>query len=198
MVPYTEYKPSGLDPAGAFIEGGERDWLVVPTGQNRDSSHAERSNFAAALALMGGEGDDVHVHRFGHWAVGWVEIILARPGSEAACKAEDIERRLARYPLLDEDDVSAREHDSYCSAWESWGASEFVQELVKKFSLGEDAEDLLDGAGGERLREFFQALNPAGDYSEDGAPVIRRSVCKASRDDVDAFIASLDGPVPGV
>src|SRR5262245_18208188 len=133
MQTYSTYRPTIFDQAGAFLDD-RQDWLVVPVGQTRDSGPFDLSNFAAALELLGGEGDDCEVHRFGHWGPGWFEIIIVRPNSAAHHAALNIEHRLEDYPLLDEEDFSRREWEDYESGWESYGAWEFVRQLRKGFS----------------------------------------------------------------
>ena len=61
---------------------------------------------------------DFEIHRFGHWACGWFEIMIVRPGSQCAKQAQAIESALAGYPVLDEDDFSDREHAAANEAWE--------------------------------------------------------------------------------
>jgi len=60
----------------------------------------------------------VEVHRFGHWACGWFEIILVRPDTNAAKTAEEIEAALADYPILDECDHSEREMGAANETWQ--------------------------------------------------------------------------------
>jgi len=117
---YAEYAPTPHDPRGAFLPE-QGDWLVLPAGRNRDSDLLSESNWAAALEQLGGEGEDVEVHRFGHWACGWLEIILVRPGTDAADTAERIAARLADYPVLDEEDYSRREYESTLESIDSEG-----------------------------------------------------------------------------
>jgi hypothetical protein len=53
---------------------------------------------------MGGESSNVQVHRFGHWACGWFELILINPvNKDIVKKAEDIMSALSDYPVVDED-----------------------------------------------------------------------------------------------
>ncbi|WP_372395277.1 hypothetical protein ABMY26_06620 (plasmid) [Azospirillum sp. HJ39] len=191
MQTYSDWRPTPVDRAGIDLDD-QHDWLVLPTGQNRDSDHTTRSNFQQALKMLGGEGDHVEVHRFGHWSCGWLEVIIVQPDTEEAKKAEEIEKRLANYPLLNEDDISVRESNAYNEAWEEWGARDFIAELVRKFDLSDDEEELLDdNEDNEALQKFFEELNPRGDYQEDGGPIIRRSIEKAKEDDVQDFLDKL-------
>ena len=85
---------------------------MFPCGRNRDSDLLEESNFACALKELGGEGENVEVHRFGHWASGWFEILIVNPNTEAAKEALRLEEKLNNYPVLDEDDFSQRRYDA--------------------------------------------------------------------------------------
>jgi hypothetical protein len=113
MQTFKEYKPTDFDSAGLGSDETNQAWLVIPVIQTRDSDSFELSNFAAALEMLGGEGEDVQVHRFGHWGPGWFEIIIVNPLNPAILKiAEDIERSLESYPLLDDEDYSEREYEA--------------------------------------------------------------------------------------
>lgn len=117
MIQYSKYRPTSFDSPGLNLDE-RQDWFVLMcVGRNRDSDCLSESNFAAALEILGGEGDDVEVHRFGHWACGWFEIILVKPGSLAIERAEEIEDRLDGYPVLDEADFSEREMEAANQVW---------------------------------------------------------------------------------
>ena len=110
---YRQFAPSTYDIRGLGLPS-RQDWYVVPVTQNRDSPAYEVSNFRVALRMLGGEAEgEVEVHRFGHWACGWFEILLVSPSAvKAEQSACEIERKLENYPLLDEDDVAELEEDS--------------------------------------------------------------------------------------
>jgi hypothetical protein len=111
------------------------DWLMVPVSQTRDSEALDRVNFAAALSILGGEGEDVEVHRFGHWGPGWYEVIIVRPGTEAAKGAEDIAARLEDYPVLDEDELSREEWEEACAMWEGMRPKDRIEYMRDHWSL---------------------------------------------------------------
>jgi hypothetical protein len=67
--------------------------------------------------MLGGEGDNVEVHRFGHWGPGWYEIIIVRPGSKAEVKGREIEDSLEGYPILNENDFCEREQEAAQETW---------------------------------------------------------------------------------
>jgi len=85
--------------------------------RNRDSDSLTRSNFICALKALGGESDDVQIHRFGHWACGWYEIIIVKHGTKAFEIAEQIEKDLEGYPVVNEEHFSDLEFDEACQAW---------------------------------------------------------------------------------
>ena len=133
MQEYNEYAPTGFDPQGIVLDE-QQNWLVVPVGQNRDSSALDLSNFQAALAMLGGESETVEVHRFGHWACGWIEIIIVEPSSDAHKTAQEIETKISDYPVLDDDDFSEREHGEAMEIIENILPSEYVQHAETIFS----------------------------------------------------------------
>jgi hypothetical protein len=117
LTRYRDFRPTGFDAPGLGLPDSQ-DWFVVPVMQSRDSNVLEESNFASALQALGGESDTVEVHRFGHWGPGWFEIILVAPGTPQVATAEDIDRALADYPVLDEMDYSNREFERAAQCWE--------------------------------------------------------------------------------
>jgi len=122
MERYGDFQPTPFDSRSNFavfdreeldsIEG----WFIL-LGRNRDSDLLSESNFACALESLGGEGEDVRVHRFGHWACGWYELLLVRPDTEACRKAEEIESALSDCPVLDESDFSEKEQEEADRIW---------------------------------------------------------------------------------
>lgn len=81
-------------------------------GQNRDSDSLTRSNFICALGRIGGESETVRVIRERHWACGWLEWIAIHQDDTKALKAaDDVMRRLAAYPVVNEDHWSELEHE---------------------------------------------------------------------------------------
>lgn len=111
---YSDYAPTGFDLKGLGLPD-RQDWLVV-LGQNRDSSILDQSNFICALESLGGESNTVEVHRFRHWACGWLEVLIADPSRQS--DVDEIHGALADYPVLNEMDYSDREYEAACEAWE--------------------------------------------------------------------------------
>jgi len=124
------------------------DYYVGP-GQSRDSDALERSNFKSALEMLGGEKDGVIVARFNHWAVGWVESILVhKDAKEKVAILQDIENKMADYPVLDEDDYSETETEEYREDYDSWARQDALA-MIKKhlnlpdYELSEKADEML-------------------------------------------------------
>jgi hypothetical protein len=127
MDTYKTFRPTQFDPAGLGL-ADQGHWLVAPVGQTRDSGCLEKSNFRCTLAALGGESDTVEVHRFGHWGPGWFEIIIIDPADAARVAiAEDIERALADYPVVDEEDFSNLEWETAAEYWASCGVRQRVE-----------------------------------------------------------------------
>lgn len=107
MKLYKDFQPTSFNPLESNANIVGLDWLVIDVMQTRDSGALFVSNFTTALKLLGGESDDVVVHRFGHWAVGWFEIITINPNAtDKVAIANKIEQDLLDYPILDEDEYS--------------------------------------------------------------------------------------------
>jgi len=116
MQTYKDYRPTKFDTAGLNADENDISDFLVVLGRNRDSSILEETNFEAALEMLGGESETVQIHRFGHWACGWFELLLIAPSLEA--QGLEIERKIDSYPLLAEDayyENCRTERDKYWS-----------------------------------------------------------------------------------
>lgn len=167
MQRYHEFQPSAFDSRSNFMAfdaealDSIEDWLVLPCSRNRDSDVLSESNFACALESLGGEGKDVQVHRFGHWACGWYEIIVVRPDTKAAEHAEEIEAALSDYPILDESDYSERETEEAQRVWENCyttkGRIEYIRENRSQFDF-HDWRDLMGCVRGKWFNGYASEL----------------------------------------
>lgn len=105
----TMQNPSGLDSMSNYAgDLPDKCWLVVMT-QSRDSDILTESNWSCALKKLGGEGENVEIMRFGHWACGWWEALCVREDSPSQVVGQDIYDSIDAYPVLDENDFSERE-----------------------------------------------------------------------------------------
>lgn len=107
--------PSGFDSFSNYLGEIPEENLYCILTRNRDSDILSESNFQCALARLGGESEDVVIHRFGHWACGWWEALSVKMGTEAYKEAMKIAAELEGYPLLDDEDYSQRQYDAHCS-----------------------------------------------------------------------------------
>jgi hypothetical protein len=98
-----------------FMYSGEHgDWRIC-LSVHRDSDTLDQSNFDAmrrALESAGEQNVDWTIEHCGHWAVGWINHLTVRPDSACEAAALAMLARLDDYPVLDEDDWSARENDA--------------------------------------------------------------------------------------
>lgn len=124
-------------------EEDRNNWIVADITRNRDSGPLHRSNFKIYLQELGGESDTVEVHRFGHWGRGWYEIIIYRPGSEAEKKAYDLDRALANYPILDENDHSETCWEEFIETWNNCYSRDFCRFLRGEFKTTFNVEELM-------------------------------------------------------
>ena len=120
--------PSGFDSFANYMgEIPTDEWLCLLT-RTRDSDLLTESNFETAVQMLGGENENVEIHRFGHWACGWWESLAVKANTQQAKIAEKIEEKLEAYPILDEDDFSEKEHEVAQDVWKNcYNARERVQ-----------------------------------------------------------------------
>lgn len=150
---YGEWAPTGFDAPGAFL-ADRGNWLVAPVSRTRDSEAIDESNFSVGLEILGGEGENVEVHRFGHWGPGWIEIILIRPDSAEATRAEEMAEALADYPVLNDEDFSTREWEDKQKDWENWARCDFIRMLAKDFGLSDTVKYRLEDMDSDELHRF--------------------------------------------
>lgn len=133
MLPYSKFQPTGFDPKGLGLPD-KQDWLVIECAHNRDSGPLAKSNWESLekqLDMIDPDGADHEACSFGHWANGWFEVMLVRPNSACATTGEEIESALSDYPVLDEDDYSAKTFEAACEAWECTDTRERIKILAR-------------------------------------------------------------------
>lgn len=101
MKRYKDWAPTRHDTTGLGVQELQ-DWYVAPVIKTRDSQALDRSNFdSLEKNLIEGEYEK---HGFKHWACGWFEILLIKPGTISYDTALDAETYLKEmHPVLDED-----------------------------------------------------------------------------------------------
>ena len=115
-------------------------WWIMPVKRSRDGSALDESNFRCMLRELGGESEHVEVHRFGHFACGWYEILLINDENEELFKkAINIACALTNYPVVDEEDFSELELEWAEKVWKNcyrWrDRVEYVREHESQFDL---------------------------------------------------------------
>lgn len=182
---YKDFAPTGFDFRGLGLEN-RQDWIVAPCSRSRDSDTLTESNFASAKRMLTDlpehqESEDglVEVHRFGHWACGWFEIILVHPS--LAEHVESIESALANYPVLDDQDHSEREHEAEWEAWQSWGHTEYLRKhLAPTFDLSESTLYwFLDVPSYEQTFALYNEHTPYTEHHSDGPSFAYKQACDA-------------------
>jgi hypothetical protein len=158
---YEQMTAGGIDGYNNFTgdDSAYRNWLGV-AGRSRDSGCLEESNFATTLKRLGGEGENVRVERFGHWAVGWIEEIYVRPGTNEATEAQKIHDELEEYPVLDEEDWSNRESEEANRVWADFSNRErvrYIREHRTEFDF-RDLPDMLACAKGRYFAGYASEL----------------------------------------
>jgi hypothetical protein len=141
-----ELKEEMLKRPHDFTYWGELDldvWGFAPIGKHRDSDLLALSNFDTALKeLRKVSGKSVQVMHTNHWAVGWYDHIMVRvTAKQTMQKLLDIVHALDDYLVLDEEDLSRREYEQACDAYDRWArydVAKLAEERGIKILLDED------------------------------------------------------------
>jgi hypothetical protein len=130
------------------------DYYSSGFGQSRDSDCLEQSNFATALAELGGESETVIVVCENHWAVGWVEwIAIHESDDKALAIADSLVKRTNNYPVLDEEDLSQREQDEADKTWRCYSVEERIR-YIRRHRSQFDFDSFADLIGCVRGKYF--------------------------------------------
>ena len=142
---------------GAHWDG----YYAAPCGQSRDSDCLEKSNWEQQLNALNAiptPPDWAHdespwtVVTENHCAVGWVAWLAIHPDAVAHLDcAEELQRRLANYPVLDEEDYCRMEWEECEQVWK------------KCYNQRERIETLRKDRAVSGFRELRAAVN--GDWS---------------------------------
>ncbi len=138
---YQAMTSGALDSFDNYMGSREHADCFMFLGQSRDSDALERSNFEKGLELLGGESEAVQIHRFGHWACGWIEEIMVIPDTWIdeewrsgglmhnwyLVEADKITADLEDYPVIDEEHYCELEYDEACECWENMGIEERME-----------------------------------------------------------------------
>ncbi len=123
---YRDFSPTGFD-KHITVEKIE-DWYMV-AGRKNGSSALENFNFKEATNRLNGEGKNVEIHRFDHWACGWFEILLVRPDTPEQKFAEEVREELEEYPLLDDDKYNefiCEQVSEYIENMQDWEKDNYI------------------------------------------------------------------------
>jgi len=138
------------------------DNFLILLGQNRDSDCLTRSNFQSALIALGGESEQVLIHRFGHWACGWFEyLVIDSDNKDLLKQAQTIESDLDDYPVLDEEHWSELEQNEAQEIWKDcYNNQERIDYIRQNKSQFEprDFQDLIACARGEHFLGYASEL----------------------------------------
>lgn len=112
-------------------------FYIGPCSQSRDSSILEKANFKTMTSrvLAASQHDETEIHRFGHWACGWYEMLLIHPDDTSALiVAAELSASLEHYSVLDDDAYSMAEYEAALEYWAGCRVSDRV-EICQRFGL---------------------------------------------------------------
>jgi hypothetical protein len=122
-ITYSQFSPTPFD-HNIPIED-RNDWIVAPVSRNRDSGILTESNWICQLDALELVMAEYEIHRFGHWANGWFEIVLVHPDHIEV--VEELEAALIDYPILDEAHYCRTEAEAIDDYWHKMHMSDRIK-----------------------------------------------------------------------
>jgi hypothetical protein len=152
MQRFSEFQPTGLDSPRNYIAWDDSlddkgNWFVSPCLISRDSGCLSQSNWEYCEATYDALNenqeqtetwDSYEIHRFGHWACGWYEIMLIRPYTKCHEMALEIEAYLEHYCILDESDFCEKEQEVHEENYQNYGERQLQEELCDYYDIDRD------------------------------------------------------------
>lgn len=154
------FNPSGLDSEKNYLgQVPDEKWHVLMTW-TRDTEIIDESNRNIALVSLGGEIEgSVEIFRFGHWACGYVEYLCVASDSPVFKLAQSISEKLENYPILNEEDYSAREYEAANQLWSQMSHKERIEYIRDNRSQFEcNFSELLANAKGKYFSGYASEL----------------------------------------
>jgi hypothetical protein len=138
------------------------DYYSSRVGRSRDSDCLKRSNFDCMLSALGGETETVMIVRESHWAVGWVEwIAIHQDDVEALRIADDIQKRLKDYPVINDSHLSELESQEADDVWQKcYNVAErikYIRNNREQFEF-QSLQDMLACVRGEYFARYVSEL----------------------------------------
>jgi hypothetical protein len=137
---------------------------------------------------------DHEVHRFGHFAVGWIEEVAYRPGSAVAAAADKMRQALDSYAILDEMDHSELEFEEVLESWDSWQAREVRRDIVRELVSRIDPEDPTDMSADDEIEEWLDTVDDEtlGDLVHDRGEIYDGALHLSKHDIANAATALVE------
>ena len=121
---WTADGPTGFDSAANYAGPDMSHYWKAPVAFTRDADSLATSNWDVVTEsiLKVAQHDETEIHRMGHWACGWYEILVIHSADTAALQvADQWAATLADYPIADESHWSELQWNTAAEVWESWG-----------------------------------------------------------------------------
>jgi hypothetical protein len=159
MKRFRDFHPSAWDSKANYVgQSDHNHWYVFNIMKTRDAELLTESNWDYICKEL--EPDKIagcEVHNFGHWACGHYDLILIHPWHKKLLeRARELEKQLDNYPILDEDDYSARCEIEIDRQWDDFAREDFISELSEytELDLTEYSSEQIDS-----LYYFMQEIS---------------------------------------
>lgn len=136
--------------------------LATPIATIRDANTLNRSNWRVIRAdLLERYPDSIEDHRFGHWAVGWLErLYVSASDRDAIGAVRHWVEALENYPVASDSDLSELETDEILWSLEDWLPGRI--DPTGNPALADHWDDLHHGQRTDILRHLIYASRSYG------------------------------------
>jgi len=130
--------------ANSFAYYGQREGWYIGLSVHRDSDVLERSNWRVIVpTLLADYPKDAAIERMHHWAVGWIDYLLVRPGTAAVRTVQEWRAKLADYPIANESDYSDLEYaEEWCVRCDRGIREDHPLNGCRQFRSADEADEI--------------------------------------------------------
>lgn len=132
--------------------GDYPDYLIA-YARHRDSDSLTNCNFQvfeSEFNRIDPDGETWTIEGSSHWAVGWIDYLAVKPGSEAESEAIELLTQIENYPVLDDEKLTLLEMEQVELYWADlplkWRIEELARNNESIFAARADAWELYDRA----------------------------------------------------
>lgn len=159
---WTVDGPTGFDSAANYAGVDLSQFYQAPVAITRDADTLATSNWEVVTEsiLKVACHEETEIHRMGHWACGWYDILVIHPSDTAALAcADDWACVLAEYPVADYEHHSQLQWEQACDTWDGMSLRQRIEacERCRISIMAARRDEIPEDSQGELLQYLTDA-----------------------------------------